>query len=157
MRLRRCAGTAGFILALTAVGGANAKDVGSTNVPQANPVVAENEFRVKRDFYETRFADYYTRLLELDRMAESREMGAEEARMKRKKIIEEYEKTRREYARTRRAKPEIDPSLHEKELKERERAREIARKDYLRRKQELNKVMKRTSFIPEEEELGLQE
>lgn len=107
------------------------------------------EFQIKKEMLEDRVADFYTRLILLERESRAREQGAEEMRKQRAKFKQEYEAARREYIQQRQAKREPDPSAHEKELREQRERYERARRDYVRRRDEMRRFEKSVGGIPE--------
>jgi hypothetical protein len=116
---------------------------------------ASLEFSVKKDQGEDRVADFYTRLILLERESQRREQGAEEKREARKRQVAIEEKARKEFKREKSVDNPQGEKEHERELAERAKEHELARKDYVRRRDEMNRNQKKAGTIPEDVEYGI--
>lgn len=118
---------------------------------------ASLEYQVKKEMIEDRVADFYTRLILLEREDRKRMQAAEEHRKERQRQAAEYERARRQYVKKRTVDPPRDPSRWQKELAERHERYERNRRDYVRRREKLEKFQESVGGIPEEVEFGLEE
>jgi hypothetical protein len=114
------------------------------------------EFQVKKETSEERVADFYTRLILLERESVRREEGAEDMRKERQKFSSELEKARREYRRPEPVDNEDGAKAYEKQMAEKRRLDELERKDYVRRRDEMRKWEKGLGTVPENTEYGLE-
>jgi hypothetical protein len=108
------------------------------------------EFSVKKEQNESKVADFYTRLILLERYSARREQGAEEMRNLRKRWAAEEIKARQEFKREKKLDSEAGLAAHEKAMAERAKEHELARKDYVRRRDELDRRLKSAGSIPED-------
>lgn len=113
------------------------------------------EFKVKKELAEERVADFYTRLILLEREDIRREQGAEEMRKERQRKAAEAEKARREYKRPPPVDNEAARKAYERELAEKERRREMERREYVRHRDEVRRWEKSLGSIPENLEYGI--
>jgi isoleucyl-tRNA synthetase len=116
---------------------------------------AEQSFEIQKQYRKLRFEDFYTNLEKLEQNEAERQQGASQAKQERKKINDEYERSRAEYVRNRRAKTELDATAWENETKAQRLAHEKARADYVLRRNRMNKEVHSVGEIPETDEYDI--
>lgn len=114
------------------------------------------EFQVKKEMSEERVADFYTRLILLERETLRREQGAEVHRKERQRLAAEMKKAAREFKRPQPVDTEEAAKAYEKELAARRRAAEVERKEYVRRRDEMRRWERSVGSIPENIEYGIE-
>ncbi len=123
-----------------------ASDIGSA---------ADQDFVIRQQNLLDRYEDYYTRLVLIDRETTKRERGAEDMHKERSAIRAEYEKIRREFKRVRPEENRAAELEFDKQQKERKKELDRIRAEFVRQRQQLEKIESGAMLIPAEEELGL--
>jgi len=113
------------------------------------------EFKIKEEYYQQRVEDFYTRLALKEREESERQKQAREMKQLRREDAAEKERARQEFIREKHRLPEADPSLWEKENREKELAQERARKEYVRERDQFERFRARLPKIPPEEEYDI--
>lgn len=114
-----------------------------------------DEFEIKKNYQKERIEDFYQRFNMLEKLDVERRRGENEKRVERKKIAEEYERDRLEHVKLRKEKPIEDPTAFEREIKERQRQHELSRQHFVKSRDEMLRVLKRTGDVPEEDEYDI--
>ena len=116
---------------------------------QGNRGSTEQEFDIKKQYLQKRYQDFFVRENEADRRDVDRQSGADEQKQARQAIKDAYEASRKEFVANRKAKPVISDEEHLKEIAEQKRIHEQARLEYIRRRNELNRIESSTGVIPD--------
>lgn len=117
--------------------------------------LAVQGFELKRQNRVERIQDFYVRLNQIERQDMQRRQGEDEKRRERKRLQDEYEKTRREYILQRKQRPVEDPTAFERELKQRILEHERARQEFVKTRDKMLNVLRQVGDIPPEDELEL--
>lgn len=116
---------------------------------------ADGEFEIKKQYEMEKIEDFYTRLNELDRMDAERRSGESEMRKERLETIKASEAARQEFVKARRARPVEDSAEWENEVKARAREYELARKAFVKKRDDMNRALKGVGRIPEADEYDI--
>ncbi len=127
----------------------------TNGAPNDKVMSVTDEFTIKREYRQERVRDFYNRLDDKDQQDLERRKGEDEKRADRHRTATEDEKARQAFVQARKEKPKEDPSAFERELKERQRLFEISRAEFVKARDQMNKVMKHSGDVPEEDEYEL--
>jgi len=121
----------------------------------AQDLDATDEYQIKKLYQRERVNDFYSRYSQLEATESERRNGEGLMRAERKQLWQASERARTEYVKERKLKPVEDPLMWEKESRERAQQAERDRREYVAKRNELNKWLKREGEIPEEDEFDL--
>jgi hypothetical protein len=115
----------------------------------------EANFHVDYEYQKERVEDFYRRFVDIENMDKERRRGESEKRKERQQIAKDYEASRREFVKQRKAAPIEDPTAWEAEVKARKAEYEQSRRNYVMKRNQTLQQLRKFGRVPEEDEYDL--